>query len=411
MPHRYGGVSAARILTTGMLVGVALSMAAQSVSLHRAVAGGGEQALLTLIQYRLAASDLPGGYIPQDETASTNAAIAFAQPAEQRTPVLRQLAASGRITGFQQLFAGRQADKLPAVAYLVALYRDVGSAAATVLASLPGGPTDPTDSFAEPTLGDVARALHSSVRTSDGSSVDRFIVTWSRGQVVLAVSVDGPPDTTGNMALRLAQAADAHAAAGGAFSSDAVAPDETTELALAIGLDGDQLPTGSVPEGFTRSGSYLWSNEQIELQSCLPQKEAGRLTEDLARVTGEVEYFVSNRTASVISSGYSVFYDAAGAQMALIDDPLNSCVRQAIVPLSPPVQLGEETVAFESVLIWPQGDRESYTLQWRHGQLVLSIVVNQPSGRPRPAYLGDLAKSLDNAYLSNPLPVVAGPLN
>ncbi|HEY8836142.1 MAG TPA: hypothetical protein VIO16_00360, partial [Dehalococcoidia bacterium] len=147
-------------------------------------------------------------------------------------------------------------------------------------------------------------------------------------------------------------------------------------------------------------------------QSRQPRQEAERLTDDLARVTGEVEYFVSNRTASVISSGYAVFYDAAGAQMALIDDPLNSGVRQAIVSISPPVQLGEETVAFETVLRWPQGDlRDSYTLQWRHGQLVLSIVVNQPSGRPRPAYFGDLAKSLDNAYLSNPLPVVAGPLN
>jgi len=396
----------------GMLAGVALSMTAQSVALHRAVAGGGEHALLTLIQFRLAASDLAGGYILQDEAASTNAAVAFAQSAEERTPVLRQLVASGRITGFQQLFVGRLADKLPAAAYLVALYHDAASAAASVLASLPGDSTDPTDSFAEPAIGDVARALHAPVRTSDGSMVDRFIVTWSRGQVVLAVSVDGPPDITGNTALRLAQAADAHAAAGGAFSSDAVAPDETTELALAIGLDGDQLPTGSVPEGFTRSGSYLWSNEQIELQSRQPRQEAERLTDDLARVTGEVEYFVSNRTASVISSGYAVFYDAAGAQMALIDDPLNSGVRQAIVSISPPVQLGEETVAFETVLRWPQGDlRESYTLQWRHGQLVLSIVVNQPSGRPRPAYFGDLAKSLDNAYLSNPLPVVAGTLN
>jgi hypothetical protein len=363
---------------------------------------GSEQALIALLPYRLPAAAAPAGYLQQDEVASTNAAIAFGAAGTDRNATLERLVDGGRITGLQQTFTPAAGSADPPVDILIGLYANAGASAAAVAVTAAPGVSRPAENLTAPALGDGARALKSEA-DEDGSSV--FLITWSRGPLFFAVSLRGT-DSIPDSGTAFAQALDANAAAAGAFGPVAPyrQPDERTELNWGSALDAAQLPAAAVPARLIRSGAYLWSNEQVVLDSRQPASSAERLSGDQQRITGEVEYFTDDRSRVVLSSVYTVFVDAAGAQGAVREDPLVSGVRQAVVPLSAPVQLGEEMVAFESVLRWPLGElRESYTLQWRHGALLLAIIVNQPAGQPVPSFLGDVATALEQAYAASVL--------
>ena len=147
---------------------------------------GSEQALLALLPYRLPADAAPAGYLQQDETASTNAAIAFGAAEEDRAGTLQRLVGAGRITGLQQTFAPAAGSTDPSVALLIGLYRDAGAAAAAVATTVPPAESGAAEDLIAPSLGDGARALKR--RAEDGSSTT-FLIAWSRGPLFFAVTL------------------------------------------------------------------------------------------------------------------------------------------------------------------------------------------------------------------------------
>ncbi|HZQ38640.1 MAG TPA: hypothetical protein VFD32_22130, partial [Dehalococcoidia bacterium] len=122
------------------------------------------------------------------------------------------------------------------------------------------------------------------------------------------------------------------------------------------------------------------------------------------------QYFTtSDSTRTLLTAAITAFVDPFGAQRAVEDESLTATTRQAVLPLAPPAQLGEETIAYRATVRWPRGElRESYTMQWRHGAVALSVTVNGPAGSLQPAYLADVAAALDAAYLAAGQPESGG---
>jgi len=212
------------------------------------------------------------------------------------------------------------------------------------------------------------------------------------------------PDADADRAFRFAETAQSHAAATPAPADLAVASlaggDDDRQLAVAAAVEAAQLPAAAAPSPFQRGGEYLWSNEQIVLDARRPEVTAQLLSSEWLRVVATAQYFTtSDASRAVLTSAIAVFGDAAGAQQAVEEIALGPTARQAVLPLAPPLHLGEETLAYKSVLIWPRGEiRDSYTVQWRRNNAVLSVTVNLPPTKETPPYLEAVAAALDSAF-------------
>jgi hypothetical protein len=406
LPQRLRGALARRWARPALpLVLVLAALAALPFGRAPIVVGQGpENALLMLLPYRLPAAEIPAGYGEYGDSAGTNPALAFVYSADQRRPALQQFLEGGRITGIQQAFSPRFSGPPAIVRLALGLYTDPASAATGVTAITPpdGASVEDLD---PPALGDGARFLHVQATDSGGVVTDIFTLAWSRGPLFLGVTLQSQSGDGGQtIAQRFAQAEDAHAAEVGAATAPP-APSTLREdgwrLAVTGALDQAQLPQDAVPASFQRTGSYVWANEQIVLDAGDPAEAVRRVTTYWKRLTGEVEYFTAQDGSRAVLSGiYNVFADAGGAHNGLRDIALAPEERQSVVPLIPPLQLGDETIAYHAVVQWLDGAmRDSYTIEWRRGSVVLMVVANLPQSQAAmPDYLPDAARSLDHQF-------------
>lgn len=396
---------ARRLLAAAALFLLTALPAAKSIA---AQTSSPEQALLSLLPYRLEDAAIPAGFAAFGQTAATNVALAFTYADDQRVAALRYLAGTGRITGIEQHFQ-RDDGSAPLVRLTIALYGDASAAAQVVRAAgLPVGSDTPA-AFNVPQLGDGVRAFAGTRPSDDGAStLTDALVVWSRGRLLLTVDARGEDLVDRDAAAAFAQAADANAA-GQSAALPAAPSDLLTEdlgrLDMAQRLAERQIAADAAPSGFSTGGSYVWSNEQLVLDSVFPGQTATAIAFDWRRITGEVEYFqLNDGSRTVLSSVYASFGDPAGAAAALRGHVLGVDGGSAVVELTSPMQLGEEISAYQAVLVWPGGEvRLSYTIRWRRGSLLLGVSANVPSGTSMPSYLVDVAQQLDDTYAANPV--------
>lgn len=360
--------------------------------------GLSEQDLLVLLPYRLASDELPAGFEVYEETATPNAALAFGAPPAVREATLAALQGAGRITGLQQTFVPTARGNGTVARFLLSLYSDENAAAAAVGQTEPPGDS-PAEALDASALGDGARLLH---QAASPSTPELFVAVWGVGPLQMAVTVQGP-DAGVDLVTSFALTVQQHAAEdGGIAGSLPIAPrNDGPALHAGEDLEQAQLPDAAAPAGFDRGGSYLWSNEQLVLDARQPEAIAHLIVAEWGRVAASAQYFTSSDASrTLLTTALAVFVDPFGAQRAVEDVSLTAATRQAVLPLNPPVQLGEETIAYRATVRWPRAElRESYTIQWRHGAVALSITVNVPAGSPQPAYLAAVAAALDAAYL------------
>ncbi|MHB8575464.1 MAG: hypothetical protein ACYDCQ_09040 [Dehalococcoidia bacterium] len=397
------------VVTAAAAATIGLSGVAAPQIVRAAQPSGTEPETLLLLRYRLAASDLPEGFSISAETATPNAALAFGAGADLSVPLLQRLVGAGRVTGIQQTLVPDSSAAGAPVSLSLALFKDAGSAAAVAMVTDPPGANGDTEVLPPPDLGDGARAARADLTQTDGSVIRSSVIAWSRGPLFLAVSAAADPASNlSDLVVQIAGIADAHAAATGDVSSEIpslVLRNDGVQLALAQALDRGQLPLDAAPAGYSRSGRYLYSNDQVILDARAPAIVARQLRDDWRRQVGEVEYFATaDSTRSVLSSLTAVFEDSKGASGAMAQLLPSSASQQAVLPLSPAIQLGDETGETRTTLLWPGAElRDAYTLQWRHGRVLLSVIVNLPSGQPAPDFLSNVAAALDGAYLAHQL--------
>ncbi len=361
-----------------------------------------------LLPYRLATEELPPGFELYDETATSNAALAFGVAPESRDATLAALRAAGRVTGLQQTFVPASRSDRTVARLLLSLYTDAAAAGLAVSQTEPsaGGAAEDLDASA---LGAGARLLH---QPATASSPELYVAVWSAGPLQFAVSVEGS-GASADLATAFALVAQQHAAGAGGVA-DVTTPiplrGDAQALAVAGALEQAQLPATAVPAAFGDNGAYLWSNEQLVLDARQPEAIAHLIVAEWGRVAAAARYFTTaDASRSLLTAAIAAFVDPFGAQRAVEDESLTAATRQAVLPLDPPVQLGEETIAYRATVRWPRAElRESYTMQWRHGAVVLSVTANLPAGSRQPAYLADVAAALDAAYLAAGQPESGG---
>lgn len=361
-----------------------------------------------LLPYRLATEELPAGFEVYDEAATSNAALAFGAAPEDRDATLAALRAAGRVTGLQQTFVPTSRSDRTVARLLLSLYTDAAAAGLAVSQTEPsaGGAAEDLDTSA---LGAGARLLH---QPATYSAPELYVAVWAVGPLQFAVTLDGP-DGSAELATAFALAVQQHAAGAGGIT-ETVAPiplrGDAQALAVAEALEQAQPAANAVPAAFGRAGAYLWSNEQLVLDARQPDVIAHLIVAEWGRVAASAQYFTTgDATRTLLTTAITAFVDPFGAQRAVEDESLTTATRQAVLPLDPPVQLGEETIAYRATVRWPRAElRESYTMQWRHGAVVLSVTVNAPAGSRQPAYLANVAAALDDAYLAAGQPESGG---
>ena len=383
-----------------LLGGLALLAAGAAVIVpaRRARASASDAATLTLLPYTLAESDLPSGWSLYSTTASTNVALAFAAGGDTGV-TLQSLEASGRVTGIQQTFGASRSNRSAPIALVVEMYRDP-AAASTALAGLNAGATATVvPDFSAATL-PGAWAQHT-VTAGEAGAMQTYTVAWSNGALLTGVTASGA--TVDAQAL-LAIAAAAYARTDDPPAAAVDADGDAADLAVVEAMDAAQFPADAAPSGFDREGAYVWSDSQLALDSRAPADTASAVIDGWGRRTGEAEYFVArDGSRTTLTTGYALFQDAAGASAALHDLSLYSASRQAALPQPAPVQLGDDTVALHTVVLWPGGElRDGYVLEWQHGDLLLSVTVVAPAQASPPAYLAAVAEAFEEAYESAP---------
>jgi hypothetical protein len=349
---------------------------------------------LGLLPYTVGEGDLPSGWTIYSTTASTNVAVAFAA-GDAASGTLLALESAGRVAGLQQTFNPPRGSHSTSISLVAELYRD-GDAALVALRSLDAGgsATVVPDFWAAALPG--AWAQHT-VSAGDSGAVQSYIVAWSNGALLTGVAAIGP--TVDTQAL-LSIAAAAYARTNDPPSGTVDADGDADDLAVVEAMDAAQLPASAAPAGFDRAGAYVWSDAQLALDARAPGDAAADVIDGWGRRTGEAEYFVArDGSRTTLTTGYALFHDAAGASAALHDLSLYSVSRQAALLEAPPVQLGDDTVALRTVVLWPGGElRDGYVLTWQHGDLLLSVTVIEPEKASPPAYLAAVAGAFEAAY-------------
>jgi hypothetical protein len=122
-------------------------------------------------------------------------------------------------------------------------------------------------------------------------------------------------------------------------------------------------------------------------------------TRDLARQRGWqgaiAQFFGENPVGAGEQTLIDVYATPDGAAAALngADFP------DLFVPVTPPVQLGDQTVAYRGQWV----DTGSIVLSWRHGRLVFTVEMNTIPGEETFDPLVTLASAVDARYQAQPL--------
>jgi hypothetical protein len=390
----------ARALRRPAMVGAALLIAGgcllRPAPRGEAALSSTDAATLGLLPFALTDAELPSGWTVSATLAATNAVVAFAAGSDAQATLTR-LQAGGRITGLQQTFLPPAGSVKPPAQLVIQLFRDTQSASNALAAIAPPDGTEAIDDFSAPEIGG-ARALHT-VSDGDTGKSDTYIIAWSGGPLLFGVTTSGAgadPDIA--RAIALAEAA-RHPPVPTATPDPAA---DARDLGIATVLDAAQLPASAVPSTFKRVGAYPWPDVQLDVDARAPNDAAMRVADLWQRIAGEYQYFeAQDGTRTTLTASYALFASNDAAEGALHDHALFLNARQAVWTIAPPVQLGDSTVAFHEVILWPRGAlREGYVLQWRRGRLILSVTVVVPLQAPMPSYLISVAQAFDAAYLA-----------
>jgi hypothetical protein len=391
-----------------VIAALLLSVSLQPVRYAAGLAqtGTGEKTLLSLLALRLPSSEVPHSYVLFDESASTNAALAYAEPQAAREATLIALQSTGRVSGIQQTFISQTASDNTIVRVLVSYFRSAAAARDATEAVVQPADTSVLSSVPPTGLGDRAHAFRAATDEADGTP-NEYVVAWSTGAVQLAVTAEGE-SANFDLAFDFSLAAQAHAVRVGPpvlSDVDLLARDEQQQLRLAAALDADRINTSVLPPPFARAGSYLWSNEQLVVDARQPDEVAGLIASKWGRLGAVAQYFTAaDSSRAVVTTALIAHADSTGASAAVGDVSLAPRARQAVLPLDPPATLGDQTTFFKAVVLWPRAEvRDSYVLQWRRGSVELSVTVNLPPGLPFPDYALNAATALDQSYSAAPV--------
>ncbi len=425
-------------LTAGAAL-VLLSAGAARMTLHAAprqaaTALSPEEAVIAIKPLQLAASDVPPGYALGAITVDTPVSDALRQSVAGADPY----AALGSLTAEGTQACSVQGVMPPAAAPLtdaqltICVMADQPSAqnvvAGTARAIDPAGGTL-TQETAPPdlTLGDGQANVWRLVQTdSNGRTSTAFDLRWSRGQVAFELRAQaraGKEDQSGTNDLgRSIDGGEAMRPPVALGAPTVVAPvTEQQRLYATLNSQTAIVPASAAP-------SRLYTNTiQLPAEAVLtsnnPTATLHLLDETFRRAVYANEVFRTPDRQLLYGQRVTVDADAPGAGAELMnpssdgfffhgeaDDSPTPNGTQADTELTPPLQLGDGTRAFKTLISYPdpRNNFVTFTLRWTHGPAVLQARIGAAASKNQ--QLSDLvpwAQQVEQTYQASALPDVS----
>ncbi|HZQ37614.1 MAG TPA: hypothetical protein VFD32_16905 [Dehalococcoidia bacterium] len=382
-------------------------------------APGADEALISLLPYRLQAADLPSGYQILDHTAATPTSRAFDLGAtlSDSQDALQELQRTGFLAGIEQVIGPNDNTPVRLFDYNAELYATDRQASAAFHDNLDVPPTSRLQSDNPPLgmqLGDESGAVHVvSTSASTGLQTAFEGIFWRRGRVVFGLLMVVYDRTeTLDQAVPFAQAADRHAAA---LQPPALVPRATLPV---VGSDPYQeeamyalygrLPgPDQSPFGFMAQARTIITNADLIIDAADPHAAYNRIVGEWKRVTeAERVYFtLQGDTGDVWHVRLALSADTAGA-IANVLDPDHQ-PNSAVETYGLPQPLGETSRLYrESYALGDGLPRESWRAMWTRGRVVLTVYTTGPAGDFTAQQVNDFAQLVDATYQRGAVPDV-----
>jgi hypothetical protein len=382
-------------------------------------APGADEALFSLLPYRLQPADLPPGFQILDHAAATPASRAFDLGATlaDSQDALQQLQRNGFLAGIEQVIGPNGNTPVRVFDSTVELYAGDRQASAAYHDNLDVPQTSRIQSDNPPLgvqLGDESGAVHV-VSTSAATGLQTAFegIFWRRGRLVFAVLLVVYDRTeTLDQAVPFAQAVDRHAAGlqPPALGAQATLPvigsdpyQEEAMYALYSRLPGpDQSPFG-----FMAQARSIVTNADLILDAADPRAAYNRIVGEWKRVTeAERVYFtLQGDTGDVWHVRLALSADAAGATANVLDP--NHQPNSTVETYGLPQPLGETSRLYRESYTLADGlPRESWRAMWTRGRVVLTVYTTGPAGDFTAQQVNDFAQVVDATYQKGAVPDV-----
>ncbi len=382
-------------------------------------APGADEALLSIMPYRLQPADLLPGYQILDHTANTPASRAFdaGQTLADSLDALKTIQRGGFLAGIEQVIGPNNNTPVRLFDFNVELYASDQQASASYHDNLdvPQSSRIQSDNPPLPVrLGDESGAVHVvSTSASTGLETAFEAIFWRRGPLVFGMlMVIYDRTETLDQAVPFAQAADRRAA-----GVQAPAPGAQATLPV-IGADPYQeeamyalylrLPTpDQSPFGFMAQARSIVTTADLLLDASDPSAAYSRIVGQWRRITeAERVYFtLQGDTGDVWHVRLALSADAAGATANVLDPDHQPNSTVETYGLFQP--LGETSRLYrESYTLANDLPRELWRAMWTHGRVVLTVYTTGPAGDFTAQQVNDFAQIVDATYQKGAVPDV-----
>lgn len=409
-------------LSVALLLGAGAPLPRVAAAPRQAVpagAPGADEALLSLLPYRLQAADLPPGFQLLDHTAATPASRAFDLGATlaDSQDALQQLQRDGFLAGFDQVIGPNDNTPVRLFDFSVELYASDRQASAAFHDNLDVPQTSRIQSDNPPLsvrMGDESGAVHV-VSTSAASGLETAFegIFWRRGRLVfsLLMAIYDRTETL-DQAVPFAQAADHHAAGvqavplGAQATLPVVGSGPYQEEAM-YALYGRLPGPDQTPFGFMAQARSIITNADLLIDSGDARAAYSRIIGAWKRVTeAERVYFtLQGDTGDVWHARLALSGDAAGA-IANVLDPEHQ-PNSTVDTYSLPRPLGETSRLYHESYTLADGlPRESWRAMWTRDRVVLTVYTTGPAGDFTAQQVNDFAQMVDATYQKGAVPEV-----
>jgi carboxymethylenebutenolidase len=370
-----------------------------------------EELVLRLAPYVATQADLPEGVRLAGLTVDTPATLApLSTPPDGDPRALFATIARTLVLRIVQTTTSRP-DGPPNFAVTVQLMTDADAARAFVADPARRPPAAEVLDLARP-LGESRIAWRVTRPGPAGAPLEDDVVRWQRGQLVFEVAAQGSPGRVSlDDALAVASRIDARATPLDLTSPPVLTPyvTEAERLEAAPHLQSLEIPSQQVPAGYRlfQPPRIVHPAEDVLGRFLIgdsPQGVFDYLREQRPVLRWSTVYAPTEpRDAPVFLTAWlTADPEAADRQLAGLvgGDP-----RAEVVHLTPPLIIGDGAVAGRSRTpdyYRPGDDLATYTLGWKHGPLVLQVVME---GQIDEATAVAFAQALEAAYAASAFPV------
>lgn len=372
-----------------------------------------EEAIISLLPYRLQPQEVPAGYTLNPNTSADSAATLAAESPSAAAAFRSYQNAGFVVVYIQWLVPTAQPTAIPgATAHLYAdLFVDSSSARKAAMGDTISEASS-ADVRWEPTIlgvsvGEASGAWHKTETSADQPAQGKYEIRWQRGQVVFTLI--SPPQPLGQEqqadAEKLALALDAAEQSRPALSlgPPSVTPPATERQRFQAALQLRQnnrffAPASATPAGYTAELSYFLQPADSVSVGADPMATLHKVDERWKWVVSARQVFRNEQNHDLfLLTQATLSADPQAADADATD--FTPATGWTMSRPDPHVRLGDATYAFQASGPGGNGNAlEGIYLYWTHGAVALSVRMLGPAGSTSMDQVVELAKKVEARF-------------